>query len=185
MCIIGINQHIQSTQMNTRSKYTNHQILEVIRLYTTTGMTHTEISDVSGVGLSTVQDIIHRRSHTSMTKDIDLKAHERKHVYRIYSPQGVQYEANTIEELSKACGLQLSTVYSILNSKSGIGKNGWTAYKQVQYVVLTSPEGDTIELNTSAARIVLQEAGLKTYSINRLLKSYKPASGWRSRPVLP
>lgn len=161
-----------------RLKYTKKQIEEVVNLWRTTGMSATEISHVTGVGYSTVMDVVKKRSHHWATEGINTMEHERTLYWKIWDPEGRCYESNTLEDLSNQTGIAQSTLYSILRSKSGQGKNGWTSHPP-QYVNLKSPEGDEVVLSMHQARILLQDSGLSHFSLNQLLNRHKSSAGWK------
>lgn len=161
-----------------RAHYTREQILEVVNLWTTTATKITDISHITGVNISICSDIVHGRIHHWATEGVDLRAHDRVHHWKIWDPVGNLYEANTIRELETKTGLSHSVLYSIITSKSGVGRNGWTAITPT-WVTLTAPEGTTTTITTTLAKTLLQDSGLSKYQVDRLIKDFKPSAGWK------
>lgn len=161
-----------------RAHYTREQILEVVNLWTTTATKITDISHITGVNISICSDIIHNRIHHWATEGIDLRLHDRTHHWKIWDPVGNLYQANTIRELENKTGLSHSLLYSIINSKTGVGRNGWTATPPT-WINLTSPEGITTTLTTTLAKTLLVDSGLSKYQVDRLTKTFKPSAGWK------
>lgn len=161
-----------------RAHYTREQILEVVKYWTTTATKITDISHITGVNISTVSDIVHNRSHHWATEGIDLRAHDRTHHWKIWDPVGTMYEANTLRELEAKTGLSHSTLYSIINSKSGVGRNGWTATPTTT-LQLTDPQHNTFTITTNLAKTLLMDHGLSRYQVDRITKDHKPSAGWK------
>jgi hypothetical protein len=162
-----------------RAHYTREQIQEVVNQWTTTAAKITDISRATGVNLSTCNDIVHGRSHCWATEGIDLRAHDRVHHWKIWDPFGNVYEANTIRELEAKTGISSSSIYSIINSKKGVGANGWTAHPTTM-ITLTDPNHNTFQISTTLAKTLLIDHGLSKYQIDRLTKQFKPSAGWKS-----
>lgn len=161
-----------------RAHYTREQIEEVVNLWTTTATKITDISHITGVNISICSDIVQGRIHHWATEGVDLRAHDRVHHWRIWDPIGTAYEANTIRELETKTGLSHSLLYSIITSKSGVGRNGWTAHPTV-VLNLTDPDNNTFTLSTTLAKTLLCDSGLSKYQVDRITKEFKPSAGWK------
>ena len=160
-------------------KYTKNQVQEVVHLFTETTLTYADIARVTDVGESAVHDICKGRTHSWATAHLDLVPHReaRTPTKVIYDPSGTKFEAKKLSELSALTGLKQSTINSILTSKLGIGKNGWSAYPQTK-LKLQCPLGDIYELNIMEARKLLKGYELSNYQIQRLL-SGKSSADWK------
>lgn len=161
-----------------RAHYTREQILEVVDLWCNTACTLKDISILTEVNYSTVCDIIHGRTHHWATQHIDLRQHDRKHTYKIWDPLGNTYQANTLRELELQTGIPHSTLSSILNSKSGVGKNGWGITPPIT-VTVTDPNNHTFQTTVPLLKTLLKDCGLSNYQVDRVTKHFKPSAGWR------
>lgn len=162
-----------------RTQYTKAQIEEVVRLYTTTATKITDIAHITGVHHSTCHDVLKRRSHLWATEGIDLKPHERTTVKVIYDPLGNKFEANTFQELEDKTGIPKSSLDSIINSKGGRGRNGWTAYPPT-VATLTDPLGNETTATLQILETIVKENDcLSPYQLRKLFKEFKPTAGWK------
>lgn len=161
-----------------RAHYTREQIQEVVNLWTTTATKITDISHITGVNISICSDVVHGRIHHWATEGVDLRAHDRTHHWKIWDPLGNLYEASTIRELETKTGMPTSVLYSTINSKSGVGRNGWTARPPIT-IQLTDPLNNTFQITTTLAKTLLTDHGLSKYQVDRLTKDFKSSAGWK------
>jgi group I intron endonuclease len=161
-----------------RLKYTKEQIEDVVYYWCNTTLTKAEIRDITKVNYSTVCDILAGRSHHWATENIDLKSFERKSSYKIYDPLNNEYCGSTIEELSDKTGLSRSSIHSLVSSKSGESRSGWSTFVQPVFI-LTSPDGEDVKLPKNLCKTLLEDSGLSPYQVERLIKHNLPSGGWK------
>lgn len=163
-----------------RSKYTRAQILEVVRLFLHTDMKYSEISEATGVKPGMVHDVCKKRAHIWATEgitDLDTAAARRRCIHKIYSPDNIPYEADTLAELAELTGLTVSTLNSIRKSKKFITLDGWSLEPKSK-IKLIDPLGCYHELFKHEAKVLLENYCLSRYQVNQLLNKKKPSGDW-------
>ena len=82
--------------------YSHPEITEVIKLFTSTDLSLTQIADITHVNYDTVKKILQGKLHRGATKGLDLKAikAQRKKKYKLYSLEGeYEYEVAGLFEM--------------------------------------------------------------------------------------
>lgn len=141
-------------EKHPNSKYTNSQILEVVRLlgmYWSTSLTHDNISSITGVSVSTIKDILSKRSHAWVSKEypeeyqkmIDagnlrksnsLKnlnpfANKKVEEYpEIMSPDGTVYRVEHLTNFCREHNLTPSNLCKVFSGER-LQHKGWRLYK--------------------------------------------------------
>lgn len=161
-----------------RCSYTAAQIKEVVRLYTTTTLKVSEISDLTEVKQGTCHDVLKKRSHLWATEGITIHDRDRPTLYRIYSPSGEEYTAHDLKELESKTGVPYATLNSIIKGVTGTGLNGWSTTKPV-VVLLQHGNDEAITTTIPLAKEILKRAGLSPYCVTQLTKRFKPSYGWK------
>ena len=162
-----------------KSKYSKSQIEDIVWYWCNTTMSKTEIFQATGVQYSSVCDVIAQRSHQWSTEGIDMNVFERKNSYKIYDPLGNCFTGNTLEELESKTHISKSGIYSLIRSKTGEGRNGWTTFPP-KMITLISPEGEQVTMTKALCKTLLEDSGLSPYQVERIIKYNKPSAGWKT-----
>lgn len=161
-----------------KSKYTKSQIEDIVWYWCNTTMTKAEISHATGVQYSSVCDVVAKRNHQWSTEGIDMSSYERKNFYKIYDPLGNCFTGTSLDELETKTNIPKSGIYSLIKSKTGESRSGWTTFPP-QMFVLQSPDGEEVTLTKALCKTLLEDSGLSPYQVERLIKYNKSSAGWK------
>lgn len=136
------------------SRYTNNQVLEVVRLlgiHWDNNLTHENISNVTGVSISTIKDILSKRSHVWVSKEypteyqsmLDARilrksnslknlnpfANKKVKEYpEIISPDGIVYKVEHLTNFCKEHNLTPGNMCKVFTGER-LQHKGWKLYK--------------------------------------------------------
>jgi len=167
-----------------RISYTRAQILQVLDLFLNTVQTYKDIAQNTGVVYTTVHDICKQRSHAWASEGIDPQKFKEARDLRnpqkyIYSPHNQRFSAESFRELSELTGQSISTLSSIIHSKTGQGRDGWSATPW-PVLQLTDPLGETYQCTVAEAKLLLEADDLSKYQKHKLLHG-EHSAGWCSQ----
>ncbi len=165
-----------------RSKYTEEQILHLLKLFFTTAMSYTDMAKETNIDYATVHDICKMRSHAWCHQGIEDLFQERTNLRKsgdstilsFWSPEGVEHEGTT-QELEEKFALPKNTLKRLLTSTTGESKTGWTRHP-TEYFTLTDPLGVSVTVTKHEARDLVRDLGRTTH--NLLVTHNKPSKGW-------
>lgn len=170
-----------------KAKYTEEDLLEVVRLFQDINVTYKQISDITGVHYSTVQDVCKGRSHQWATKGIDIEqilADRQNHnSIIVYDPEGNKYIVDSKGSFEKEYGLSPGSISALLNTKGGTNMAGWSLFPPdlSDYIVKLDCKGEETErhiMKKGKIREFLKDKGLSKFSLSQILNLGKSSKGW-------
>ena len=169
-----------------RIRYEEWQIREVVRLFIETECKYTDITNITGVAIHSVHDILKGRCHAWATDTTDPKAMQdaenrraKPDCYKVYDADNKEYIANSMKELAIVAGYTYSQITQVFKgAKSNLGLS-LTPHDLIE---LRDPEGEAFVLTRPRAKEFLATFDeLSRYCIEQLLDKQRPSKGWAAK----